>query len=107
LPRIYAGKIYGGHIGCGRSVRNHWLQGSEQAHKVRAVKGARERSSWELQSPYLRQEFAPHLCGENLWWRYRVWTRSVRNQFLLIKNHHFGDFYVIYLFTHIDTVIID
>ena len=40
LPRISAGKIYGGDIGRGQSVRNRWLQGSEQAHKVRAVKGA-------------------------------------------------------------------
>lgn len=31
------------------------LPGSEQAHTVRAVKGARERSSWELQSLTIRQ----------------------------------------------------
>ena len=31
------------------------LPGSEQAHTVRAVKGARERSSWELQSLPIRQ----------------------------------------------------
>jgi len=30
------------------------LLGSEQAHKVRAVKGAHEQREWELQSPYLR-----------------------------------------------------
>ena len=28
-----------------------------------------------FESPYLRQEFAPHLCGENLWRTYRVWTK--------------------------------
>ena len=43
LPRQSAGKIYGGYTGCGRSIRNHRLPGSEQAHKVRAVKGAHER----------------------------------------------------------------
>ena len=31
------------------------LPGSEQAHTARAVKGARERSSWELQSLTIRQ----------------------------------------------------
>ena len=38
LPRQSAGKIYGGHIGRERTLRNHRLQGSEQAHKVRTVK---------------------------------------------------------------------
>ena len=28
-----------------------------------------------FESPYLRQRFAPHFCGENLWWRYWAWTK--------------------------------
>ncbi len=28
-----------------------------------------------FESPYLRQEFAPRLCGENLWRTYWAWTK--------------------------------
>lgn len=65
LPALYGGSIYGGHIGCGRTICNQWLPGSGQAHIVRAVKGAHEQCEWELQSPYLRQDkiLKIRICG--------------------------------------------
>lgn len=50
-------------IGC--RVRN------KRTKSARSERGPSRRSEnvggWELQSPYLRQEFAPPECGENLW----------------------------------------
>ena len=65
FTRRYGGLIYGVHIGRGRTIRTRWLQGSGQARKACAVKGAHEQREWELQSPYLRQLFLEHIKAPN------------------------------------------
>ena len=79
LPALYGGSIYGGHIGRGRTICNQRLPGSEQAHIVRAVKGAHEQCEWELQSPYLRQEFT-RLYGGSIYGGHIGCGRTICNQ---------------------------